>query len=326
MLVRVTDSTSIIVTRRTVHVGGFALAADVFAPAAVQQPIVLCCLPGGGMSRRYWDLMPPDDESYGFALWMVRHGVTVIALDHVGTGESTFPPGPAPLLGQAIAANDAAFRLLCDELAETGIGGGPIPDLRRVGVGHSMGAVLTVRQQAAHETYDALALLGFGLAGLPAAIPPEILDATGDGPPDDALLAELTLRMFGSPYPAVRIAPDQTRHPGDAARQTLAEAETRLLGAGGLLSLLPGNVAQDAARLRVPVLLLNGANDTLIGTEPGRFGTAGFDARVLPNAGHNHNIAPTRELFWAELLCWARSLPGVKSTPPASPPAGRADA
>ncbi|HEV3358661.1 MAG TPA: alpha/beta fold hydrolase [Pseudonocardiaceae bacterium] len=326
MLVAVTDSSSIIVTRRTVRVGGFALAADVFTPSAEERPIVLCCLPGGGMSRRYWDLMPPNDESYSFALRMVRCGVTVIALDHVGTGESTFPPGRAPLLGQAIAANDAAFRLLCDELAETGIGGGPIPNPRRIGVGHSMGAVLSVRQQAAYETYDALALLGFSLAGLPAAVPAEILDATGDGPPDDELLAELTLRMFGTPYPTVRIAVDQTRHPGDAARQTLAEAGTLLLGAGGLLSLLPGNVAQDAARLRVPVLLLNGANDTLIGTEPGRFGTAGFDARVLPDAGHNHNIAPTRELFWAELLRWAGALPGVKSTPPVRPPAGRADA
>jgi alpha-beta hydrolase superfamily lysophospholipase len=309
MLMRVTDSTNIIVARRTVHVGELALAADVFAPAAEQQPIVLCCLPGGGMSRRYWDLMPPNDHSYSFALWMVRRGITVIALDHVGTGESRLPPGHAPLLGQAIAANDAAFRLLCDELAETGIGAGPIPNPCRIGVGHSMGAVLSVRQQAVHETYDALALLGFGLAGLPAAVPPEILDATGDRPPDDELLAELTLRMFGTPYPAVRIAVDQGRHPGDATRQTLAEAGTRLLGAGGLLSLLPGNVAEYAARLRVPVLLLNGANDTLISDEPGRFGTAAFRARVLPDAGHNHNIAPTRELFWAEILRWAEALP-----------------
>ncbi len=251
MLARVADSTSTIVTRRTVRVGGFALAADVFTPAAEQQPIVLCCLPGGGMSRRYWDLMPPNDQSYSFALWMVRRGVTIIALDHVGTGESTFPPGRAPLLGQAIAANDAAFRLLCDELAETGIGGGPVPNPLRIGVGHSMGAVLSVRQQATHETHHALALLGFDLAGLPAAIPPEILAATGDGPPDDELLAELTLRMFGTSYPAIPMAVDQARHAGDAARQTLADASTRLLGAGGLLSLLPGNVAEDAARLRV---------------------------------------------------------------------------
>lgn len=308
MLVRVTDSASIIVTRRTVHLGGFELAADVYSPATVPRPIVLCCLPGGGMSRRYWDLMPPNDDTYSFAQFLVRHGVTVIALDHLGTGESVLPPGRAPLLGQAIAANDTAFRLLCDELADTGIGGAPIPNPHRIGVGHSMGALLTVRQQAVHETYDALALLGFSLAGLPAVVPPEILDATADGPPDDELLAELTLRMFGTPYPTVGVVVDQGRT-GDPARRTLAEAGTRLLGAGGLLSLLPGNVAEDAARLRVPVLLLNGANDTLISDEPGRFGTAAFRARVLPDAGHNHNIAPTRELFWAEILRWAEALP-----------------
>ncbi|HEY4459816.1 MAG TPA: alpha/beta fold hydrolase [Pseudonocardiaceae bacterium] len=304
---------SVVVTRRTVHVGGFTLAADVFAPAAEPQPIVLCCLAGGGMSRRYWDLLPPNDDSYSFALWMVRRGVTVIALDHVGTGESALPPGPAPLLGRAIAANDAAFRLLCDELADTGIGGGPIPNPRRIGVGHSMGALLTVRQQAVHRTYDALALLGFSLAGLPDHVPPEILDAIGDGSPDDELLAELTVRMFGTAYPTVGVVVDQGHRSGDPARQTLVAAGTRLLGAGGLLSLLPGNVAEDAARLRVPVLLLNGAHDPLISDEPadpGRFGTASrFASHVLPGAGHNHNIAASRELFWTEVLRWAESLP-----------------
>lgn len=306
-----TNSAGVIVTHRTVDVGTFRLSADVFTPAEAPRPIALCTLPGGGISRRYWDLMPPDEGTYSFARWMARSGITVITIDHIGTGESVLPPGPTPLLGKVIAANDAAFRLLCDEIRDTGIGGAPIPDLRLVGVGHSMGATLTIRQQAAHNTYDALALLGFSTAGRPAVLPTEILDAIDDGPPDDELLARLALRMFGSPYPTIGVPLDQARPQDDPARRALTEAGTRLLGAGGLLSLLPGNVARDAARLRIPVLLLNGAFDALIGdqpVDPEQFGAAArFAAMVIPDAGHNHNIAPSRRLFWTEVLRWAEA-------------------
>jgi alpha-beta hydrolase superfamily lysophospholipase len=302
----------VIVSQRTVDTGDYRLAADIFTPAYAARPIVLCCLPGGGMSRRYWDLPVPDDESYSFALWMVHRGITVIAIDHIGTGESPLPDGRAPLLGEAIAANDTAFRLLCKEISETGIGGGPIPNPLRVGVGHSMGALLTIRQQAVHQTHDGLALDGFSMAGLPAVLAPEILDTIGDEPPSDELLAELTLHMFGSPYPMIGMVDDHTQEPADPVRQALTQAGTRLLGAGGLLSLLPGNVADDAARVRVPVLLLNGVHDRLIGensVDPAQFGaSARFDAHLLPDAGHNHNVAPSRELFWAKVLHWAGEL------------------
>ncbi|HEX4226246.1 MAG TPA: alpha/beta fold hydrolase [Pseudonocardiaceae bacterium] len=306
------EPTSVIVTRRTVDAGDFRIAADIFTPSYSARPIVLCCLPGGGISRTYWDLLVPDDESYSFALWMVRRGITVVALDHAGTGESTLPDGPTPLLGQVVEANDTAFRLLCEEISEIGIGGGRIPNPARIGVGHSMGALLTIRQQAAHHTYDALALHGFSLAGLPAVLPPEILDAVGDGAPDDELIAELTLRMFGSPYPMIGVVNDGTKEPTDPARVALVRAGTRLLGAGGLLSLLPGNVADAAAAVRVPVLLLNGDRDPLIGqhpVDPVQFGAStAFTSRLLPDAGHNHNVATSRELFWAELLRWAGAL------------------
>ena len=299
---------SVVVEQRMVDVGtavpelaGHLVVADVFRPAAeFARPIAFCCLPGGGMSRRYWDLRPAGDETYSFAMRMANDGFPVISVDHIGTGDSALPVGaPTPLLRQVVAANDAAFRYLLDDICHS-------RRLRAVGVGHSMGATLTIRQQAAHGTYDAVALLGFDTKGLPAYLPPEILAACADGLPNDDRLAELTLRMFGSAYPALSGART------NGARRTLDTAATVLLGAGGLLSMLPGNVAADAARLRVPVLVQHGERDSLMNGAQARAEhyrrTDSVTTQVFPDMGHNHNIAPTRHQLWARLRDWAESV------------------
>jgi pimeloyl-ACP methyl ester carboxylesterase len=298
----VTTSSNLAVRRRRVDVGtvGHWVAADVFLPEGGNaRPVAFCCLAGGGMSRRYWDLSP---DTYSFARWAAGNGFPVICVDHLGTGGSTLPPETvAPLLSTVVTANDAAFRILLDELRLD------TPGLRSVGVGHSMGAALTVRQQAAHKTHDAVALLGFDTAGLPEHLPADILAACADGIPDDERIAELTLRMFGSAYPTRRGGAFHGE--STPARQALNAAATVLLGSGGLLSILPGNVAAEAARLRVPVLVANGERDPLLSARRATAGqypaAAGFATVVLPDSGHNHNVAPTRHELWRELASWA---------------------
>lgn len=328
MEVAVSGSGNVVVARRTIDVGttvpslvGRRVATDVFLPAPGRvRPIALCCLPGGGMSRRYWDLRPAGDETYSFARWMAGAGFPVIVGDHLGTGDSTLPDGAeVPLLGQVAAANDAAFRVLLDELRRTGIAGGdPVPGLRSVGVGHSMGATMTIRQQAAHDTYDAVALLGFGFDGTPAHLPPEVLAACAEGTPGDERLGELTLLAFGSAYPTLSgertttgAGPRQEGGAG-AVQGALDAAATVLLGAGGLLSMLPDNVAADAARLRVPVLVLNGGRDSLVDGRRVRAEhyprAAAFASDVVPGIGHNHNIAPDRHRLWERIPSWVVSV------------------
>jgi alpha-beta hydrolase superfamily lysophospholipase len=265
------------------------VAADVILPpeGPFRSP-VFCCLPGGGVSRRYWDL----DGDRGFAAAMAEAGFPVITLDHLGTGDSRLSePAEPPLLGEVVAADDTAFRLLLDELRAT------TPGLRSVGVGHSMGSALTLRQQARHRTHDAIALLGFSIRGLPSVLPPEILDACADGIPDDRELARLTLLKFGSPYPD--LGGDQT------------EYRTVLLGAGGLLSLLPGNVAAEAAQVTVPVLLANGDRDPLVGGGPPDTApytrAAHVTAFVVPDAGHDLLFGPSRQLLVRRLQQWGQS-------------------
>jgi pimeloyl-ACP methyl ester carboxylesterase len=173
-----------------------------------------------------------------------------------------------------------------------------------------MGATMTVRQQVGHDTYDAVALLGFDTRGLPEHLPHEILAASANGTPNDERIAGLTLRMFGSAYP-MRTGDLHQKSIATSVQQALDAAATVLLGAGGLLSILPGNVAAEAARLRVPVFVANGERDPLL---KGRRATAeqypaatGFATYVLADSGHNHNVSPTRHQLWEQLGRWAES-------------------
>jgi alpha-beta hydrolase superfamily lysophospholipase len=307
------------VGRTVPNLAGLHVAADLFVPRGeIVHPAVFCCLSGGGVSRAYWDLSVSGDQTYSFARWMAGHGFPVITVDHLGTGESLLPADmPAPLLGQVVAANDAAFRALCTELRLGGTGADPILGLHPVGVGHSMGATLTIRQQAAHCTYDAVALLGFDMAGLPEQLPSDVLAASADGPPEDHKLAELTQRMFGTAY--AWLPGSGTARPGfhdervsNGVHRAVDATATRLLGAGGLLSMLPGNVATDAAWLTVPILVLNGERDPLISrgrADAAQYPAAAkFTSRVIADAGHNHNISASRLRFWEDLRHWAESV------------------
>ncbi len=313
---------AVVVTKRLFDAGGLVpgldggiAAAEVFMPppGVPVQPIAFCCLAGGGMSRAYWDLRVQGDDTYSFARWSAQRGFPVITVDHLGVGESVLPVGaPAPLLRDVIAANDAVLRVLCDELRRCGIGGHPIPGLRTVGVGHSMGAVLTVRQQSVYGSHEALSLFGFSTAGLPDHLSPDLL-SQADPALDDQRLSKLARLMFGSPYAVLdTAAPTAADSP---VRQALQAAATVTLSAGGLLSMLPGNVARELSRLTVPVLILNGDRDRLVSGRPDDAArcAAGSASRVLAGSGHHHNVAGSRQEFWAQLLDWARSAIPVTS-------------
>src|SRR5215469_16267266 len=72
-----------------------SIAAWVFAPAspAETRPVVLVCLPGMSYTKAYYHLEVPGFplDAYSFAVHMVKRGFLVVALDHLGVGESTQP-------------------------------------------------------------------------------------------------------------------------------------------------------------------------------------------------------------------------------------------
>lgn len=283
---------------------GGVVAANVFTPppGVGARPVALCCLAGGGLSRAYWDLRVPGDDTYSFARWSAVRGFPVITVDHLGVGDSKLPAGMStPLLGDVIAADDAVFRLLGDELRRNGLGCHPIPKLRTVGVGHALGAVLTVRQQAVYRSHQALALLGFGTKGLAGLAPTGA--ARPDRRSDEHRMAKLALLMFGSP-----LAPTGGGEEVDSPTGTaMAAAATTMLSVSGLHGTSPDEVTAQLSRLSVPVLILNGDRDPIISgrTEDAALCPLGSASRVVAGTGHHHNIAETRHEFWAQVLRWA---------------------
>ena len=131
--------------------GAHAIAVDAIVPrdagAAARRP-VLCCLPGGSLSRRYHDLELDGDRSYSFAEFMAARGFASLLFDHLGTGESSRPDGPAALDPDRIAAaNQAALARALARLRAGGAEPGlpPLAAPATIGVGHSMGSMVAQR-------------------------------------------------------------------------------------------------------------------------------------------------------------------------------------
>ena len=146
------------------------LSAQVALPAgrdAITPRVVLCCLPGGFLSKAYFDLEIDDSYEFSFVDYMARQGFATLCLDHLGTGDSSRPKDGYALGVDAIArANQAALETLLQRL-RVGDGLPALPELVSVGVGHSMGSCLSVVQQALHAPHSALVLFSFTTAGLP---------------------------------------------------------------------------------------------------------------------------------------------------------------
>jgi pimeloyl-ACP methyl ester carboxylesterase len=76
---------------------------------------------------------------------------------------------------------------------------------------------------------------------------------------------------------------------------------------GGSL-LTPGIIAQEAAAVRVPVLLVYGEVDVTADplADVGMFlSTTDISMKIIPSMAHMHNFAPTRQAVWRQLSHFA---------------------
>jgi len=143
-----------------------SLAASVHLPDRQAEPprAVLICWPGGSYARAYWDMRISGHPGYSFAEHMTAQGFLVLAVDHLGVGASSRPADGDRVNFETMSAAAASLvtqvRSMLAEGAEE-FGGRPLQSVPISGVGHSLGACLTVVTQARHRCYDTVALLGF---------------------------------------------------------------------------------------------------------------------------------------------------------------------
>ena len=185
------------------------LAVELQLPQQISAaPVLLACVPGGGMNRRYWDLLPDDgDTSYSFAAQMTARGLLVLLVDPVGIGDSDRPGDGWALRPELLAeAHHAAIAAVCTGLREGRLVAGlpAMPQLQSLGVGHSLGALLTIVQQARHASHAGIAVLGFGCDGLPDYLVPEARALIGDTDAFRARLPEIARAQFGEPFAIIK--------------------------------------------------------------------------------------------------------------------------
>jgi pimeloyl-ACP methyl ester carboxylesterase len=308
--------------------GRWLVSAGTLLPAAGQacdHLTVLCCTPGGACTGRYFDLGEPD-AGYSFAQFAVKAGFACVMIDNLGTGQST-PQGDRWLSPRSVArAGAEAFALAVADLRGAFPGGAVTTT---IGVGHSMGAMLTLLAQSMTGRHTALACLGFTPAGLPDVLSAEELRVAAEGPVSADVLESLARRRFsGSGDPPPNQPPaapfpfnlPNTDREGLAA---LAATNTNLLQLPGYLSLLPGNVIEQMRRVTVPVFLGGGDHEPwhrageLV---PAFSASNDITFYTLTSAAHNHNVAATRQLLWRRLLAWATEVTANPSEPAAVTP------
>ena len=269
-------------------------------PATAAEPVVMFCLPGGGFSRRYFDLhVPPECGPYSMARDLAARGIVVVTCDPLGIGASDRPTDPSTLTPDLLADVQAHVTATVLELLAAGTaceGLPPLTDARAVGVGHSAGALLTTYQQARHRQFAAVALLGFAGRGLVDFLTPEERTFADDPDGLRAALPGLVHNRFGDALPDWQ-GGNSTLFSGGTApepvKDAMRAAQGPMLGMLGLTSMVPGASTRELAEIDVPVFLGVGSADI---TGPPRRIPSDFPNAhditlfVLEGAGHTHNI------------------------------------
>jgi len=280
---------------------GLTLSADLHRPEGNPRAL-LFCLAGGGANRGYFNLGDTGNRAFSFAERMTAAGFAVAAIDIPGVGGSHTPPDFDRFSPRdAAAVLHAALRQLC---RDTNL------DLPAIGLGHSMGGMLIILQQAHYGDFAGVALLGSNASGLDWAL----TDAERAYAHDEAAVAcdlpALVAARFGSAFDPMQVKPGAGAiFAGESpeATQLLRTARDRLFNAGAMQSMIPGCLASEAGALRCPLFLASGDKD--IGAPP-REAIAAFPEvaesllLVLPNTGHNHFGFASIALLCRQLFGW----------------------
>lgn len=299
--------------------GPLELAVEIVSPPN-PRPLAFVCLPGGGMSRRYFDLQPAGgDASFSFAQQMAERGFISVLVDSLGVGGSSRPADSYALTADLLAcASGYVTEQILGKLRNgSAINGlGAIPHLESIGLGHSMGAMLTILQQAEFHQHAAIAVLGFSTRGLPEYLPPEARALAADPVAARRAAPRLARAMFRENYPSIGRTEDGAalyagRSAEAAGVEAIKAARERLLPVPALESMLPGNVAPEAARIGVPVFVGLGERDM---AGPPQEAPKAFTAspavtfHLVPGAGHSHFLFPARVGLFDALAAWAQSV------------------
>lgn len=289
--------------RINIEVGGVPawISAGVFLPVRPAQPsAVLFCFPGGGVTRAYFDMQ--GETRFSFVRIMTDLGHVCACFDHPGCGGSSVPEEGFALSADAVAAAGAAAARQVISMLETGDRLPALPRFRRIGVGHSMGAMVVALQQAEEQLYDGAALLCFSTRGLPEVLTEQECLVADQPVRLEADYQRLARARFGTAFPKVSAV-----RADSAAGRAVAQVQGAMPACCAIRSMLPGNIAEEARRISVPLFLAAGERDM---TGPPHAIPAAFPncddmhLTVVRGAGHHPFVADGVPFLYARLAEW----------------------
>ncbi|MDQ1384611.1 MAG: hypothetical protein QOG65_1990 [Actinomycetota bacterium] len=293
--------------------GGWVCAPDAFDPGAPRT--VVFCLAGGRCTTSYFDLDVRGLDGYSMARHLAARGFVVVALDHLGLGASSPLDDICIVTPQVAAAtHDHAVRAIADRLRTgTLVDGLPafVPNAL-VGLGHSMGGMVIVAEQAEHGTFHAIVVLGHSGDGTWEALTDDerlLMEVA----PEDRELAMVELarvRARGLPPETARRAPPGSFFNTDvprAVKGAFGAQRSELLYSCALSTMIPGHTDAEKAAIEVPVFLAFGDHDLTDDYEgnAARYASSSdVTLFVLRDSAHCHNQASSRAELWDRVAHW----------------------
>jgi pimeloyl-ACP methyl ester carboxylesterase len=280
------------------------IRGTLFLPEAPRTPLIVALLvPGGGFSRHYYDLELPDHEGYSAAMQLAQAEILAVAVDNLGTGESTVPDD-GRLVTLDVSA--AAMAEVARQLRRGACEGTLHPSLRAgqpfvVGIGHSLGGCIVTLLEGIHAVCDATAILGFSCQYIRNAVDPKsgrrLRPRTSVGKGYNKTEPESHRSQFYVPDVPLAVIE--------------AEEAMRVPMPDGLAEvLIPGRSAGPAGDIKVPILLAFGADDVSPDPrEEPRYYRSSNDITLLivEDCAHCHNSAPGRVGLWRRIEEWMHS-------------------
>jgi pimeloyl-ACP methyl ester carboxylesterase len=307
------------------------VSLDLLLPATVKAQLCLPADPtpatvqllvhGGTYNRTYWDF-PYQPEHYSYVRAATAAGYATLAIDRVGYGQSTRPPG-ALLTGLAHAG---IVHQIVGKLRRGAIGGVAFPKV--VLVGHSLGSATSVLESSTYHDVQGVVLTGFThhiaadalLAAFTQYTHPALLDPQFAGLLDPVYLTTVPGKrevMFYAPGdhdPALIARDEETKD---------LVSSTEL---GDFLAL--GFTAPTTLAITVPVLVAVGGEDGLFcrGIAASDCSSAAalrtqelpyfapqacLRTDVLPGAGHDVNLTLDTAIHRAAVLHWIDTFVGL---------------
>jgi pimeloyl-ACP methyl ester carboxylesterase len=295
------------------------------------RPVVCFAKPGTGFSRRYFTTELPGPVGGAQAQWHAERGWVFVSVDHLGVGDSSTHEMSLTGHRASAAAAAAAEREVLELLAKGAIAENfpAIEDPLVLGLGQSVGANLTLFQQACHQSYHGIALLGYGVFDMEIPVRP------GDSPivipwfPRDdhnvVLNAAAVAAAGEQDYLAKSmwfwfyddVGADSSLVGGMADGAPANPWISPTLPGVMMSAQTPGSVYSEAAAVTVPVLLAFGERDVCSDprSEPRAYrSAASIDLFICPRMGHMHNFAGNRQVLWQRIETWAHWVGALTSS------------